>query len=149
MAKLSAHGNEVGRIVYRTTTKAYFEDGHILENYGHGWKLRAKLKPGVIPSEAFKRAQLRLEEFYSCRPNGLRYTKALHAITGQCNRLKLHTAISLMPEDADGVWSHVCDGYADNVHADVDEISELCRLYLAAQRESKEINAVTNSTVEA
>ena len=42
-----------------------------------------------------------------------------------------------MPEDYDGVWSECCDGYSDNVHADIDEIAELCQLYLAAIEEGK------------
>jgi len=44
---------------------------------------------------------------------------------------KLHTAIQYMPGDPDGVWSEACDGYGDNVHADLDEVSHLMRLYHA------------------
>jgi hypothetical protein len=39
MAKLSAHGKEVGRINYTTYAKAYMQDGVVLKNEGHGWKV--------------------------------------------------------------------------------------------------------------
>jgi hypothetical protein len=29
----------------------------------------------------------------------------------------------------DGIWSEVCDGYGDNVHASVEEIEHLVKLY--------------------
>ena len=36
--------------------------------------------------------------------NGL-HCLTLHAMAGQCKRWKLHQAVSMMPDDADGVWS--------------------------------------------
>ena len=47
----------------------------------------------------------------------------------------------MMPDDPDGVWSHSCAGYGDNVDASVDEIVELCRLYKHAVQESKSVTA--------
>jgi hypothetical protein len=44
-----------------------------------------------------------------------------------------------MHDDIDGVWSEACDGYGDNVHADIDEIAKLCRLYEAAMRERESL----------
>ena len=41
-------------------------------------------------------------------------------------------AVTMMPDDADGVWSEACDGYGDNVHADVDDVAKLCALYRTA-----------------
>lgn len=131
MAKLSAHGTEIGRLVFTSYSKAYMSDGKILKNYGDGWKLSAKLKPGVDMESFFKKSQDRLIEWAISNPEAAAYKKALHNLTSQSNRSKLHISIQLMPDDADGVWSDCCDGWSGNIHADLDEISELCRLYLA------------------
>jgi len=42
-----------------------------------------------------------------------------------------------------GVWAECCNGYSENVHADIDEISELCALYVEALNEMKELTAET------
>jgi hypothetical protein len=42
------------------------------------------------------------------------------------------------------VWSEACDGYGDNVSADVEDCVELCRLYRAALEESEELKDPTN-----
>jgi hypothetical protein len=39
------------------------------------------------------------------------------------------------------VWSECCDGYSDNIHADVDEIAKLCRLYEDSRRERETVAA--------
>ena len=137
MAKLSAHGQEIGRIAYTTCTKAFFMDGKILRNYGAGWKLHAKLKEGVDPVAHFQKAKVNAEAWLAARPSYAAYKKELHSLAGQCNRAKLHMAVELMPDDCDGVWSEACDGYGDNISAGIDEISELCRLYGAAMIEQK------------
>ena len=143
MAKLSAHGLEIGRINYVSKSVAYFEDGVVLVNYGDGWKKRGKLKDGVIPAQAFEEKQIKHNEFLAGRPALAQYRRELHALAGLSKRGKLHMAVSLMPNDCDGVWSEVCDGYSDNVHADVDEVGKLCTLYLAAMRETKSMKPVT------
>ena len=51
--------------------------------------------------------------------------------------------ITLMYDDADGVWAECCNGYSENVHAGIDEISELCNLYAVALNEMKELTAET------
>ena len=58
-------------------------------------------------------------------------------MAGLSKRWKLEAAVSMMPEDPDGVWSEACDGYCDNVHADIDEVAHLCRLYLTALDEAE------------
>jgi hypothetical protein len=58
MAKLSAHGKEIGRINYTTYSKAYMQDGTILKNSGFGWKVFGEvqnqpaggLREGIDPS---------------------------------------------------------------------------------------------------
>lgn len=138
MAKLSAHGVEIGRINYLTYSKAYFPDGHILINRGFGWKLHAKVKPEVSPGEAFARMKAKNDALAQDRPAFYAYRKELHSLAGMGKAWKLHAAVEAMPEDPDGVWSHACDDYTDNVHADIGEICELCKLYLRAQDEAKQ-----------
>jgi hypothetical protein len=140
MAKLSAHGHEIGTIYLTTSAKRYMSDGKVLKNIGFGWKLYATCKND--PAEAFKKAEATGKEFLAARPMLAAYRKELHAMAGLCKRWKLHAAVQLMPEDCDGVWSECCDGYGDNVHADVDEVGNLCRLYLSAVAESLEMAKV-------
>jgi len=138
MAKLSAHGTEIGRLVFTAYSKAYMSDGKILKNYGDGWKLSAKLKPGVNPEDYFKKCQVKLIEWAIANPEAAAYKKALHNLTSQSNRSKLAISVQLMPDDADGIWSDCCDGWSGNIHADLDEIAELCQLYLAIPRKETE-----------
>lgn len=138
MAKLSAHGTEIGRLVFTAYSKAYMSDGKILKNYGDGWKLSAKLKPGVNPEDYFKKCQIKLIEWAIANPKAAAYKKALHNLTSQSNRSKLAISVQLMPDDADGIWSDCCDGWSGNIHADLDEIAELCQLYLAIPRKETE-----------
>lgn len=131
MAKISAHGEIVGTVYFTTKAKRYMSDRVILVNYGQGWKLGPKLKAEFTPQEAFANQMKKQVEYLAGNPEIAAYRKALHDIAGMSVRWKLDMAISMMPEDCDGVWSECCDGYGDNVHADLDEIAELCRLYLA------------------
>lgn len=146
MAKLSAHGSEIGRIVFLTYTKAYMSDGTVLKNIGFGWKIHAKVKPGVDPRDAYQRAIDRQSAFLADSPAYRAYRSELHSMAGVGKRWKLHGAVELMPQDPDGVWSEACDGFGDNVSADVDEVAHLCDLYLAAEREAK---AMKTEPVEA
>ena len=137
MAKVSAHGTEIGTINYKSKSKRYMSDGAVLINLGFGWKIHSKCKSGVSPVQAFEAAKARQVEFLTARPAFAAYVKELHAMAGLCNRWKLNAAVERMPEDCDGVWSEACDGYGDNVHADIDEVGNLCRLYLNALAEMK------------
>jgi len=142
MAKLSAHGQEIGRIEFSTYTKAYFDDGRILKNSGFGWKLHAKVKPGFSIAEAFQAARVKQAEFRAARPAYAAYVDELHALAGLSKRWKLAAAVELMPDDPDGVWSEACDGYGDNVSADVSDIVKLCDLYKAAADEARAAKAL-------
>jgi hypothetical protein len=137
MAKLTGHGAEVGTIQYLTTAKRYFADGTILKNRGFGWREYGRVKEGITPQQAFNNAceRLRLRDIEL--PAFAAYRKALHKVAGVSKRWKIHQCIDLLPGDPDGVWSEACDGYGDNVHADIDEVVELCRLYDAALREQR------------
>jgi hypothetical protein len=143
MAKLSVHGQEIGRITALTSVKAYFSDGKILKNIGFGWKLHAKVKEGIDPVFAYEKAVIRQNDFFKEKPALKEYKKALHTLAGMNKRWKLHQTITLMYDDADGVWAECCNGYSENVHAGIDEISELCNLYAVALNEMKELTAET------
>jgi hypothetical protein len=133
MAKLSAHGRELGRINYTTYSKAYMSDGTVLKNAGFGWKVFGKCK--VSPQEAYQHALTAHNDFAASRPCLMAYRKELHALAGMGKAWKLHTAVELLRTDVDGIWSGACDGYGDNVHADLEEIEHLVNLYQRAQRE--------------
>jgi len=138
MAKISAHGTELGTVYFTTSAKRYMSDGVVLKNSGFGWKLAGKLKT-MTPQEAFQRQLDKQKAFNAERPAASAYRRMLHDMAGLGKRWKLHAAVELMPDDADGVWSEACDGYGDNVHADVDEVGELCRAYRVALMESDDI----------
>lgn len=135
MAKLSVHGAEVGRIEFNTSAKAYMADGVVLKNDGFGWKVYAKLKAGIPAQQAYESLATKQREFIAARPALAAYRKGLHELAGLSKRWKLHAAVQAMPDDADGLWAEACDGYSDNVSADVSEVARLCALYNAAMRE--------------
>jgi len=141
MARLNAHGAEIGTVYFTTSARRYMSDGHVLQNKGFGWKLHAKVKAGETPQEAFAKQVALQNELLAKRPHTAAYRKALHSLAGMGNRWKLHMAVEAMPDDCDGVWSQACDGYGDNIHADVDDIGELCRLYKLAVEEQRAAKA--------
>ena len=132
MAKCKAHGAEIGTIYKLTSARRYMTDGVVLKNGGFGWKLAGKVKAGIESFDAYQRAAARYDHNLAENPEFAAYRKELHAMAGLGKRWKLHMAVEAMPDDCDGVWSEACDGYGDNVCADIDEVSNLCRLYLAA-----------------
>jgi hypothetical protein len=138
MAKISAHGIEIGTIEYTSKAKRYMSDGVILVNIGFGWKIYGKIKDGATPNAAFQVAKEKQRILLAGRPAFSAYRKLLHDMAGLSKRWKLHAAVELLHDDPDGVWSEACDGYSDNVHADLDEVCELCRAYQAAITEARD-----------
>jgi hypothetical protein len=138
MAKVSAHGTEIGTIYFTTSAKRYMSDGVVLKNQGFGWKLAGKVKD-MTPQEAFEHQRTKQIETLSDKPATVAYRKMLHSLAGLGKRWKLHAAVSMMPDDPDGVWSEACDSYGDNVEADIDDCSQLCALYRQAVQEAKDI----------
>ena len=139
MARVCKHGTEIGTINYLTKSLRYMSDGTLLVNRGFGWKL-AQVKPGIkINRESFEAAKKRREQYLAERPATAAYVQCLHNLAGVGKRWKLHAAVTMLPDDADGVWSEACDGYGDNISADVDEIVELCRAYRVALLEANDI----------
>jgi len=139
MAKVSVHGSIIGTVYFTTSAKRYMSDGVILKDHGFGWKLVGKVKPEFTPQSAYAAAVERQRKVLSERPAVAEYRKVLHELAGVSKRWKLHAAVTLMPDDPDGVWSEACDGYGDNVSADVDEVAKLCRAYRVALMENKEL----------
>ena len=141
VAKVSAHGSIVGTIEYLTHAKRYMSDGVILKNIGFGWKLAGKVKPTVPVDQAARNAAEHLARQLHDKPAVAEYRRLLHDMAGLGKRWKLHQAVQMMPDDCDGVWSECCDGYGDNVHADVDDVAELCRAYQCMLRMRETENA--------
>ena len=128
MAKLSAHGTELARRETPTGRIAVMSDGQILRNQGAGWKLWKRLKPGVDP----KAYADKFKAFTAAIPFEVQaYIDALQNAADLEHRWRLHTAITLMPQDPDGVWSE-CDDYGYTL--DLDDIVKACRAYEVAQR---------------
>jgi len=141
MAKLKAHGHEIGTIYFATSAKRYMSDGVILKNYGSGWKIHGKVKAGIEPRTAYANAVERQNNFLAARPAFAAYRKALHEIAGLAKRGQLQSCIEMMPDDPDGVWAEACDDWRNIVSADLDEIVELCAAYRAAIAEQKAMKA--------
>jgi len=135
MARLCKHGTEIGRIESLTCTTAYMSNGQVLINRGFGWKEFRKVKAGLDVKQVYSDAAAAAATKNANRPAYAAYKTALHDTAGLSHRWKLHMAIESNPQDPDGVWSDACDGYGDNCSASIEEVVELCHLYLAAQGE--------------
>jgi hypothetical protein len=135
MAKLSAHGAELLRVEFSTYRLAYMSDGKILRDSGGGWKTYKKIKTcfdirthvesvrqhfAVVTPDRVCRAHFRetLSRGFPCLET----------------RIQVVTAIELMPDDPDGVWSTLED-YGAQV--DLDTVVNLCRDYKAAIAEGQ------------
>jgi len=140
MARLKSNGEVVGTIEGIHGSKRYMSNRVILKNTGHGWKKYGRLSPDIDPRTAFAEAVAKQNKMLEQRPAYAAFRNAIHRACGLSKRWRLYSAIQLMPDDADGVWSEACDGY-DAVHLDLDEVVELCRLYKAAMKENSEVDA--------
>lgn len=112
-------------------TKVFCEDGKILKNHGAGWKLSARVKPGIDPDTAAKNAVARNREKLEACPNWARFIK-LVTQWGVKTRWMLVTAIEMMPDDPDGVWSTMDDHGKTFC---IDEVVELCEAWRAGNPE--------------
>lgn len=137
MATLQAHGSKVGQVDYLTYSLAVMSDGIVLRNQGFGWKRYATIKTGHTPEQSYEHISTIQAVALDTYPHLRNYRRALHELAGLSKRWKIHTAVELNPDDPDGVWSEVADGYGDNVHATVEEIVELCQLYKLYLAEKK------------
>lgn len=149
MAKIKAHGYEIGTLEYTDYNKRYMSDGVVLINRGSGWKIHGKVKEGHNIRDVYEKALAKQIQAKVQFPCSFEYRKQLHDLAPISKRWVLHSAVKANPQDPDGVWSDVCDGVW-NVHADIDEIVMLCRFYLLAVKELKqaeEQNKVENTKI--
>ena len=136
MAKLSAKGRElVGEIKFIRSTRRYMSDGSILENKGFGWKVFGKVKQGYDIAETYAKAKASHDAKLASRPA----LAAWHHAALQepiSRRWRILLAFDMMPDDLDGVYSTLTEGY-DALELTLDDVAELARLREAAQAEGK------------
>lgn len=138
MAKLSARGRtELARFEYASKRIARMSDGNLLVSCGRGWSQYGKLKPGIDPVASAREAQAK----YNARPLEFhRYIDALMQAVPLERRGELHTAITVMPDDPDGVWSEMDDRYWGE-GPDLEDVVQACRAYKALLATRAEVAA--------
>ena len=114
---------------------------YIMKNYGQGWKLWKRLKPGIQPEEYARKFNDRTKAIL---PEVLTYIDCLIQCANLEHRARLHTAVSLMPTDPDGVWSEFDDwsGYT----LDLDDVVKCCRAYQVALDTVKSLDGAATAT---
>ena len=125
MATLSKHGAFI-KVSNLRFDIAYCEDGKILRNYGNGWKLHAKLKPGVNWKEYAQRQADNIKalpgEYQRFRSMLFRMGKPLKA------RTIIIAALELLSDDIDGLYSELGDM---GLHYGFDELQALADAFKA------------------
>ena len=136
MATLYKHG-EIGQIERVAYKVAYCADGKILRNDGDGWKQWRKCKPGIDPRARFEEAKANYSQKLATKPAFAAWRSLFHELVPFKQRNLVLTAIGLMPQDPDGVWSEVNDycGFSGSEYS-IEDICQLCRAYQAAEQES-------------
>lgn len=133
MAKLKAHGTELDRREYPTFRVAVMSDGHIMRNDHDSWHRWKRVKQGISPQEYADKARAA----YNARPPEFHaYMRELGTVVPLRLRARLHTAVSLMPGDPDGVWSEMDDRFMGST-VSVEDCELLCRLYTRMIEASK------------
>ena len=139
MAKLSAHGAELFRVEFSTYRLAYMSDGSILRDCGGGWKTYKKIKTGFAIHTHVESVR---QHFAVVTPDRVCRAHFRETLVREfpClqTRIQVVTAIELMPDDPDGVWSTLEDYGAE---VDLDTVVNLCRGYQAAIAEGKAARA--------
>ena len=129
MAKLCANGTEVGRIHYTTSDISYRSNGKLLKNSGFGWKVYGKLKKEFSPIEAYNRVKTAQESKITQNPAYKDYHKAITSIP-LSRRWKLLSALNVLGDDYDGVYSTLGDEYdCDFSYEEIEEIGKLKEAY--------------------
>lgn len=131
MAKLSANGKVVGQIDHLIYSDRYMSNGAVLRSRaGGGWKHHRKIDDGAAPEDEFRVRAEKATAFREKRPAYTAYKAKLHELAPLSQRALLHDAVTMMPDDYDGVWSQMCDKRGpNNIDADVDDIAKLCESY--------------------
>ncbi len=134
MAKLSAHGIEIGRIEYTSKTIAFFNDGSTLINNGFGWKKHAKIKSEYTPQQAFDLGKEKQIKFREQNPAFRKYQDLMLDIPLSI-RWKVITAFEMMDGDIDGVWSSLDDSYETRGRFSFEDLAEINEARKAAAQE--------------
>ena len=137
MAKLSAHGYEVGRIEYPSWAKTYHSDGTVLINRGDGWKVHGKVKANFTPTQAYEHVKSVQAARLADNPMYAQWYKLIMGY-GLVKRQYIIMTIETMPEDPDGVWCELTDtyDYRAKMNWEIEEVIELCRAYNLAVEEA-------------
>lgn len=139
MAKLSAHGVEIGRIEKTSYTVAYFHDRAILANQGFGWKLKSKVKPDIDPVEAFNREQERYNKKLVENPAFKHWRDLIIKEPLYPHRLRLMTALDTFPADElDGLYIELDDCPDTRGRWSVDDLKEISFAFHSAKEEARE-----------
>lgn len=118
-------GKELLRLEYADHDTIYMENGTIYRSTGHGWEYHNRFKEGVSIPEAVSRVKAR----YEARPTEFhQLVDRLTRTIGIRGRWKLYAAITLMPDDADGVWATVTDEEGCG-SLDIEDVVACCDLY--------------------
>ena len=143
MAKLSIHGDGI-QIEYLRKKKAYCSDGKVLINYGGGWKLYAKIKPGLNYKDVAQRALDYQRQQITAATAWAEYRNILMKEIKSLEKRNLFLAVfELMPDDPDGVYSETHDCFMhDMPRLDLDTICQLSRLHKQVEIERQSAAAV-------
>lgn len=136
MAKLSVHGRELLRVELMTSRLSMRSDGHILRNYGSGWKLWKRLKSTTNPEEHAEKRKRLIAEKDSKMPCYVAFRSEMHALVKLEDRSLVLSAIQLLSDDPDGCWAELCDEWK-GIEFSIEEIVNLCRLFKAAEIETE------------
>ena len=147
MACKSKHGGIVLETDYLLHKLAIGADRVVLRNYGFGWKVTGKIKPHLTPEQAAAIMRQRRIDIDAKFPARAVYRDLLIDTAGALkNRAKLNTAVGLMPDDPDGVWSTFDD---EGIRLDLDDLVKLCAAYRLAVAESKAAAGSAPTNLEA
>jgi len=143
MATIYKHG-ELGQIERLTHKVCYCADGKILKNYGHGWKVWGKVKPGIDPKAHFEKCKAKYAEKLATMPAFAAWRKALHDNFSLKNRVLALESIKMLGDDFDGAWASL-DDYGIKVN--FDDFMLVCEAYKAACNEARifEQNKIDNN----
>lgn len=134
---------------YPGYNKVWMSDGTILRNYGSGWKLTGKCKPGVDPVAHAAAQRAYYANITPDRVMRAAYRDRMVSLFPSLEvRVLANVTISMMPTDADGCWSEF-DDRMSNHNITVEEWGELCCLYLSASNEGAAAKAAKQQAVVA
>jgi hypothetical protein len=147
MATLKAHGGALGTLARLKFNRAYCADGCVLDNWGHGWKLRARLRKdcGKTPAQVWEEARAAFQAKLDTRPAFAEWLRLVHESAPLHWRALLVEGVGLLvegvgllPGDADGLKAEMEDA---GMLLTLDECLDLCRAYRAALAEAEAADA--------